>query len=156
MIRVDGFYIYTGGRNLRKLADLKKETLYSDAQLILYVAKGWLEAVISGRSVFHIKTSWAKGNALLHRRLDIGKAVAIKLEILDQRAMAHAHVEIGVQIEPEAGKPVAVGAAAAADDGAALEHRDFHSGTREVSSKRQPVVTGADDNTIETRHAAPG
>ncbi len=98
----------------------------------------------------------AEYGRLLHRRLDIGKAVAIKLEILDQRAMAHAHIEIGVQIEPEARQLVSVGAAAAADNGIALEHRDLHAGMRQISSERQTVVAGADDNSIETRHAIPG
>lgn len=65
MQRVDGFYLYTGGRSLRALSDLKHDTKYNDAQFPLYMAQSWLEAVVSGHSVFTLRTSWGKGHHLL-------------------------------------------------------------------------------------------
>lgn len=94
----------------------------------------------------------AEDRRLLHGRFDIGKAVTIKLEVLDQRTMAHPHVEIGMQIEPEAGKNVGIGAAAAADAAVALEHGDTQTGTRQVSGERQAIMTRADDNSVELSH----
>src|SRR5262245_64642953 len=69
--------------------------------------------------------------------------------------MAHAHVETGMQIEPEAGKDVRLGGAAAADAVVALEHGHAQAGARKVSGKRQAIVTGADDNSVELGHLQP-
>lgn len=65
MERVSGFYLFEGGRALRPLEDLRSNTKYSDAQLALYVARGWLEPIVQGHSLFKIRTAWAKGNELL-------------------------------------------------------------------------------------------
>lgn len=65
MDRVDGFYLYTGGQSLKPLERLAHDTKLDDAYLPVYVARGWLKPVIKGESIFHLKTSWSKGNALL-------------------------------------------------------------------------------------------
>lgn len=65
MIRVNGFYLYTGGQSLKPLENLTHETTLADAQLPLYVARGWLEPVVKNESVFRLKTSWQAGNSLL-------------------------------------------------------------------------------------------
>jgi len=85
----------------------------------------------------------AEHGGLLHRRLDVGKSIAIKFKILDQRAMAHPHVKVGVQVESEARKHGRFGGAAAADARVAFEHDDFQAGAREVGRERQTVVTSA-------------
>src|ERR1043166_7664805 len=69
--------------------------------------------------------------------------------------MAHAHVEIGMQVEPESGKDVRVGAAAAANAVVALEHDDTQAGSCEVSRKCQTVVTCPNDNSVKLGHLAP-
>src|SRR5262249_3699750 len=96
----------------------------------------------------------AKNGGLLYGRLNVRKAMPVELEILDQRAMAHSHIEIGMQIEPETGKNVGVGAAAASDTVVAFEHRDAQPGLCQVSRKRQAIVTCADDDSVELRHVA--
>jgi hypothetical protein len=65
MIRVNGFYLYTGGQSLRPLADLTHDTTLVNAQLPLYIARGWLEPVVKNESIFRLKTSWQAGNSLL-------------------------------------------------------------------------------------------
>lgn len=65
MLRIDGFYLYSGGGNLKPLSLLKPETKYSDAQFPLYIARGWLEPLITGKTVYTLKSSWQKGNELL-------------------------------------------------------------------------------------------
>ena len=66
MERVSGFYLFEGGRALRPLEDLHASTKYSVAQYALYIAKGWLEPIVQGNSLFKIRTAWAKGNDLLN------------------------------------------------------------------------------------------
>lgn len=70
MQRVNGFYLFTGGRSLRPLADFKNTTKYSEAQIPLYVAQGWLEPVVLGNTIFQLRTSWAKGDELLRAITD--------------------------------------------------------------------------------------
>jgi hypothetical protein len=50
----------------------------------------------------------------LHRRLDIGNAIAAVFKVLDQRAMAQADDKSQIQIGSEAGQIVVVNAAATA------------------------------------------
>jgi hypothetical protein len=65
MQRVDGFYLWTGSKNLMPLRNLKNDTKYSKAQITLYIAQGWLEPVVTGQSVFQLRTAWPKGRELL-------------------------------------------------------------------------------------------
>lgn len=65
MQRVDAFYLFTGGKSLKPLEDFTPTTIYSIAQLPLYVARGWLQPLVEQQSVFKLKTAWSKGNELL-------------------------------------------------------------------------------------------
>lgn len=92
MQRVDGFYLYTGGQSLKPLENLAPETKLSTAQLPLYIARSWLEPVILGQSVFHLKTSWGKGNELLvaikEAIQEIENSLAIKATDANQPSLA--------------------------------------------------------------------
>jgi hypothetical protein len=88
----------------------------------------------------------------LHERLDIGEAVAIELQVAQQRRMAEPHEEIGVQVEAVAGQHRFLRGAAAADLRVAFEHRDVQAGARQIGGKRQPVVAGADDDPVVRPH----
>jgi hypothetical protein len=105
--------------------------------------------------VDHDAGAVAERRTLLHQRFDVGKSVAMQLEIADQRRMAKPHEEIGVQVEPVTGKRRLLGRGAAADARVALEHDDLEAGAREVRGKRQPVVSRADDDAVVFRHLLP-
>ena len=97
----------------------------------------------------------AEHRGLLHERLDVGETVARQIEVLEQRAMPDAHVEIGVQIELVARCDALLGAAAAADAIVRLDHGDLHAGAREISGGRQTVVTGTDHHSVIDCHVCP-
>jgi hypothetical protein len=74
MQRVDGFYLYTVGAQLRPLKDLKDAafspdtaTTLGDARYPIYVAEGALEPLLT-RSVFHLRTSYHPGSSAFGRR----------------------------------------------------------------------------------------
>ena len=79
----------------------------------------------------------------------------MKLEIIQQRAEPKPHEEIGVQVELEPGKDALFRAGAAADPAVALEHGDTETCAGKIRGKRQPVVTGSNNDAIEIRHGAP-
>src|SRR6516164_118173 len=71
---------------------------------------------------------------------------------MDQWRVAQPHEEIGVQVEAIAQQRRLPRGAAAADLAIALDHRDFQAGARQIGRKGEPVVSGSDDDAIESRH----
>ena len=105
--------------------------------------------------VDHDAGAVAKRRRLLHRRLDIGVAEPIELEVVHQGRVAEAHEEIGMEVEAIAGQRRLFGAGAAAELAVALDHADAQAGTRQIGCEREAVVACADDQAIVTRHARP-
>src|SRR5262245_62582477 len=94
----------------------------------------------------------AKRRALLDWRLDIRKAETVKFQVADQRRMAESHKEVGVQVEAIARQSRLFRGATATDVGVSFDHRDFQTGSCQIGRKRESVVSGSDDDTIEFFH----
>ena len=94
----------------------------------------------------------AECRSLLNERLDEGEAEPMQLEVADQRRMAQPHEEVGMQVEAISRQGRLVGRAAAADARVAFDHADLEAGPRQIGRKREPVVTGSDDDAVVTVH----
>lgn len=76
MQRIDGYYLYTVGSQIHPLSELKastpstRGTTQVDAFLPLIIAEGALEPFLT-RSVFHLRTSYQAGHALLSAIKDL-------------------------------------------------------------------------------------
>src|SRR5262245_2029425 len=95
----------------------------------------------------------AERRALLDWRLDIGKSETVKFQVADQRRMAEAHKEVGVQIEAIARQNRLFRGATTTDVGVSFDHRDFQTGPCQIGRQRESVVSGSDDDTIEFSHS---
>src|SRR6266487_1070387 len=64
MIRIDGFYLYTLGANLKPISDVKAGSSSTDYFIPLYIARASLDEFLH-RSVFQPKVSFKAGSELL-------------------------------------------------------------------------------------------
>ena len=67
--------------------------------------------------------------------------------------MTQPHEEVRVQVEAIARQCNLFGGAAAANVGVSFDDRDFQTCPRQVGRKREPVVSGSDDDSIESCHS---
>ena len=67
--------------------------------------------------------------------------------------MAQPHEEIGVQVEAIARQDGLFRRATATDAWVSFDDRDFQTGPRQIGRKRESVVSGSDDDTIELFHS---
>ncbi len=102
--------------------------------------------------VDHHAGAVAERRTLLHRRLDVGEAEAVQLEVADERRMPEAHEEVGMQVEAIAGQGGLRGRGAAADRRISLQHGDLEAGARQVGGKREPVVPRTDHDAVVDLH----
>src|SRR5207247_3462640 len=82
-----------------------------------------------------------------------GKAETIEFQVADQRRMAQSHKEVGVQVEAIARQSRLLRGATATDVGVSFDDRDFQAGACQISRKRESVVSGSNDDTIEFFHS---
>src|SRR6516162_5759650 len=68
--------------------------------------------------------------------------------------MAQSHEEVGVQVEAIARQSRLFRRATATDAGVSFDDRDFQTGPCQIGRKRESVVSGSDDDTIELFHFA--
>jgi hypothetical protein len=69
--------------------------------------------------------------------------------------MAEPHEKVGVQIEAIAWQSRLFGCASASYAGIAFDYRDLQACARQIGRDREPIVSGSDDNTIESCHFRP-
>src|SRR5262245_9726370 len=67
--------------------------------------------------------------------------------------MAQSHEEVGVQVEAIAWQGRLFRRATATDAGVSFDDRDFQPGPCQIGGKRESVVPGSDDDTIELFHS---
>ena len=67
--------------------------------------------------------------------------------------MAQSHEEVGVQVEAIARQSRLFRRATATDAGVSFDDRDFQTGPCQIGRKRESVVSGSDDDTIELFHS---
>src|SRR5262249_61694070 len=67
--------------------------------------------------------------------------------------MAQPHEEVGVQVEAIARQSRLFRRATATDAGVSFDDRDFQTGSCQIGRKRESVVPGSDDDTIELFHS---
>src|SRR5262249_12795423 len=67
--------------------------------------------------------------------------------------MAQPHEEVGVQVEAIARQDGLFCRATATDAGVSFDDRDFQTGPCQIGRKRESVVSGSDDDTIELFHS---
>src|SRR6516225_1507187 len=95
----------------------------------------------------------AERRALLDWRLDIREAETVEFQVADQGRMAQPHEEIGVQVEAIARQSRLFRRATATDAGVSFDDRDFQTGPSQIGRKRESVMPGSDDHTIELFHS---
>src|SRR5262249_47570343 len=74
--------------------------------------------------------------ALLDRRLDIGEAETVKLQVADQRRKAQSHEEVRVQVKAIARQRRLFRGATASDVGVSFDDRNFQTGPCQIRRKR--------------------
>src|SRR5215471_4339523 len=67
--------------------------------------------------------------------------------------MAQPHEEVGVQVEAIARQDGLFRRATATDAWVSFDDRDFQTGPRQIGGKRESIVSGSDDDTIELFHS---
>src|SRR5215467_6069138 len=67
--------------------------------------------------------------------------------------MAQSHEEVGVQVEAIARQDRLFRRATATDAGVSFDDRDVQTGPCQIGGKRESVVSGSDDDTIELFHS---
>ena len=67
--------------------------------------------------------------------------------------MAQSHEEVGVQVEAVARQDRLFRRATATDARVSFDDRDFQTGPCQIGGKRESVVSGSDDDTIELFHS---
>src|SRR5262245_36074980 len=81
------------------------------------------------------------------------EAETVEFQVADQRRMAQPHEEVGVQVEAIARQSRLLRRATATGARVSFGDRDFQTGPRQIGRKRESVVAGSDDDTIELFHS---